>query len=482
MNRPWTHDLHDSVSKIASGSKAAKPLLGRHGPTSSNNTENPAASVDDTLSKTFSTTLILGQVPVIISLPEMRETRVVQNVKRQKHTILPHHRPPLRRDKPIRVFLPGQQPRYVSPTNERSFIFLSRTFRSHRDGIQDGARRNNFHLSHRRYRGIGGGNTSSLEVSGKLSVADEVPSEKIGPSAAEPGESVARFSSSVPATVLSMSVNSNLRHDDAELSNFAASIEHDNNEPESIAERSAMDQARPNVSIPVSDLDSAEKLQPNLPMPSPALQQQQQPFHQQMPPLVNRPAQSEDDSPLYDHNRVHELSQMAHDNSVPAPRMSKEAIYAQPFQPAHLPAVPQAYMPFSQAPGNTFYAGTEHYFPMYYPGYDFASVPPMFPSHVPPPPEVAIPPALPISVAYPTPAQPTTSLSEHSANRGTIAHESNGMVYYLNPSATISKPVDSYPVGFPVSAPETMETDGVMPLSSQPYYPATTSAASFTAP
>ncbi|KAM5437003.1 hypothetical protein MferCBS31731_005658 [Microsporum ferrugineum] len=141
---PWRHDLHDSVNRPpyrppqsttnngSSNSYPSKPV--------------PTAPRTSPPNRSFSSTILIGNVPVIVSLPGMESPISFSAVPKKQHTRLPQHRPPLRRDKPVRISLPGQAPRYIFPSTERSFIFIPRALRPNQQASYRG-----------RGRGGGGG-------------------------------------------------------------------------------------------------------------------------------------------------------------------------------------------------------------------------------------------------------------------------------------------------------------------------------------
>ncbi|KAJ5922621.1 hypothetical protein N7516_010324 [Penicillium verrucosum] len=121
----WAHDLHDTVAgedrpTAKRPTSSAMPNTGASVPTA------PRSSPPN---RSFSNTTLVGNVPVVVSLPGMANPIHFSSVPKRLHTRLPQHRPPLRRDKPVRISLPSQPPRYIFPSVERSFIFIPRALR-----------------------------------------------------------------------------------------------------------------------------------------------------------------------------------------------------------------------------------------------------------------------------------------------------------------------------------------------------------------
>ncbi|RPA78605.1 hypothetical protein BJ508DRAFT_309094 [Ascobolus immersus RN42] len=74
-------------------------------------------------------TQIRGTVQIIVKLPGMDNPITFSEVPLKTHQRLPPHRPPLRRDKPVRIAIPEHPIRYIYPTQQRSFVFIPRNMR-----------------------------------------------------------------------------------------------------------------------------------------------------------------------------------------------------------------------------------------------------------------------------------------------------------------------------------------------------------------
>ena len=70
-----------------------------------------------------------GTTQIIVKLPGMKLPITFNEVPYQIHLKLPIHRPPLRRDKPIRISIPEQPIKYIYPHPTRSFVFIPRAMR-----------------------------------------------------------------------------------------------------------------------------------------------------------------------------------------------------------------------------------------------------------------------------------------------------------------------------------------------------------------
>ncbi|KAK6515067.1 hypothetical protein TWF506_007418 [Arthrobotrys conoides] len=86
----------------------------------------------------FDTTITKGNGQIRVSLPGMKESKVFNDFAVKIYTKLPYHRPPLRRDKPVRISLPESLPRYIYPAISRSFVFIPRAMRPGGSGFTRG--------------------------------------------------------------------------------------------------------------------------------------------------------------------------------------------------------------------------------------------------------------------------------------------------------------------------------------------------------
>jgi len=109
---PWAHDLHETVQEpaIRPGNQQQR------GPTSAPGLAsqmlpgaNPNAAKAAPI-RNFSTIREVAYVQLRVSLPGMKEPITYANTIIKQYTKLPDHRPPLRRDKPVRISLPDRGP------------------------------------------------------------------------------------------------------------------------------------------------------------------------------------------------------------------------------------------------------------------------------------------------------------------------------------------------------------------------------------
>lgn len=373
-------------------------------------TWEPPASTAPNRSFSFST--VLGNVTVQISFPGMTQKISVPNVVKKQHTLLPQHRPPLRRDKPVRISIPDSSPRYIFPSSERSFIFIPRAMRPNQQSYR-GRGRGSFHGS-RRPSIYGSAYTPSVAMSRKSSLGasttrdgirsptDSVLS-RIGIPGMESTRPIVRMPSTVPTPSLSRSGMSGMNGQAGrgpQLSQGPAPAmygSHSTSIP--------MHQPRPQKAVSVADIESPASFQFKAPQP-----QQEQPFHQQVPAhIANVYAEEKGAQPG---------QQVAPGMAGVAPlsQIPEGAVFAQGFQPYPVMGAPAYY----GAPYNT---GTVFLPPMAEPGSFGVSMtaPSLAPSFVPG------------SHSHPVAYMPAQGPVEGDVPTNPLAHESNGMVYYYNP-------------------------------------------------
>ncbi|KHN93785.1 extensin [Metarhizium album ARSEF 1941] len=137
-NSQWTHDMHDSVAD--SVPRRPRQMPDDEGPPNGNGfipTCEPSATP---INRTLSTEKHIGNAQVRVMLPGMMEPAVFPGMPVKQYTKLPDHRPPLRRDKPVRISLPGHPPRYIFPASDRSFTFIPRALRPNQQRMRGKSR------------------------------------------------------------------------------------------------------------------------------------------------------------------------------------------------------------------------------------------------------------------------------------------------------------------------------------------------------
>lgn len=439
----WKHDLHETVNAPNASSKPSHSLHdsvlatdnGARGPSSA-----PARPLN------FSKTTQIGKVQIRVVLPGNKAPILFSDVPVKSHARLPDHRPPLRRDKPVRISLPDIPPRYRFPSAERSFIFIPRAMRPNQQGF--GRARGSFGAygapASRRTSVYGGSVYSpSVSMSRRSSLARDVPRDSafsptgsyVGrppqanrPAVRLPHPGSRRSSNASPAG----SVSAYGRGQPYPLPQKPA-VEH-------WAEPATMYQPRPQKTISVTGIESPAGMSLHAPQ-----QQDQQPFHNQLPQHMGENAMSPQ----------HGLVDMAQQQYYPQPyaypgggastgtplsNIPERAIHAQPFQP-----VPAFYPQ---------YPTQAYYYPPQGPQY------PAMPVYAPP---VHTTFGAPDGIDQPGPADPNQS------QQGMVAYETNGMVYYQDTTNVPQYPPQDAYYQAPVYGMGGMMTPG--PEAANYYYP-----------
>ena len=419
----WAHDLHETV---AQPSVPTAPFASRQGNTMGSGGPPPHQT------RSFSTTVVLGTVPAVVFITGMEKRVPVKNISKKQYTLLPNHRPPLRRDKPVRVSIPNASPRYIFPAVERSFIFIPRALRPNQQGYMRGRGRGSYAGS-RRTSIYGSTYTPSVAMSRRSSVGrgfvpDELrsPGGSVLPRTAASIPDIAKPVVRLPPPLTNAGIPMNpgvvplpVVMMPPQSFNPAHTQLRANNQPIAIP----MHQPSPRKTVSVADIEAPGRFSFN-----PPAQQMEQPFHQQVPPQVGSgPVYGEDPASFHPHSR--HPSHPSQPSATPLSQIPEGAIHAQPFQP--YPMGPG----FASAP---YQSG-----PMYYPppggdfpGFSPANAPPFVPQS---------------NVPFMVPAAPPTAPpNDNNSGQGQmVAHESNGMVYYYDASQVQSAPNYGYPAAPP---------------------------------
>ena len=413
---PWAHDLHESIAQ----SDNLQPDQNQ-APISQDRQRPPIAVTKTPLpNRSFSGSRHVGNAQIRILMHGMTEPIIFSAVPVHQHTRLPHHRPPLRRDKPVRISLPDTPIRYIFPATERSFIFIPRALRPNQQGFGRMRGRGSFGggygsfgaLSSRRTSVYNGsGYSPSIAMSRRSSLAREVMADGVSSPGTgsfprqpgvvmEAGKPVVRLPPSADQPFVPQAVAPTVNLPPSSTYAFP----HNAAVPEGRSENLPMHHPKPERTVQVGDIDTPTTLEFNAPQP-----QQQQPFHQQVPQLSTY---QPDLSSQFQHAR-----NSSHPSQVGTPlqNIPDTAIHAQPFQP----------YPYSQQPGfypQPYPPPVYFYPPVAQPGGPSSATAPSFvPGQ---------------QFYYPMPmapaAQPQAPVP--GAPIQTVAHESGGMVYYYNPA------------------------------------------------
>jgi hypothetical protein len=408
--------------------------------------------------RSLSTTKHVGNVQIKVILPNMTKPIVFSGHPVKQYTRLPDHRPPLRRDKPVRISLPDHAARYIFPAVERSFIFIPRAMRPNQQGYNMRGKGRSGLGSYGGYSRrtsiyggsmYGSGYTPSVAMSRRSSLAHEVARDNIAspvgsttsrppipidtsrpvvrlPPAVQPGPPSAVHHASLP------NVNGALHIDgagDSQLPQHNHALPQDptfrENRPGSIP----MHQPRPQKTVSVADIESPATLSFNPP------QQQQQPFHQQVPVQVNGTGYAQEST-----HTVHARNPSfpGHvSTGTPLSQIPERAIHAQPFQPNHYQPqqgfYPQQYQVTPAQQGYYYPSNYNTTMPQPTAASTYAAPPPQQPTFT-----------------QSVPADPALQAQAGAPNL--VAQEVNGMVYYYDATqipAVATFPAYTAPPSYP---------------------------------
>ncbi len=132
MNGVWKHDMHETVA-APQPPRQNRYLPNNEGPPNGNGIITTAPTSKTHINRAMSTEKHIGNTAIRVSIPSLGVSEVFGGFAIKQYTKLPDHRPPLRRDKPVRISIPYHDPpvmpRYIFPASDRSFIFIPRAMR-----------------------------------------------------------------------------------------------------------------------------------------------------------------------------------------------------------------------------------------------------------------------------------------------------------------------------------------------------------------
>ncbi|KAJ9156160.1 Titin [Pleurostoma richardsiae] len=466
---PWAHDMHEIVAD------PTPPRLPRHIGSHNEGIANgdghiPTCPPSATpINRTLSTEKLLGNVQVRVFFPPMEKPIVFPGVPVKQYTKLPDHRPPLRRDKPVRISLPDRAPRYIFPAVDRSFIFIPRAMRPNQQRLRGKPRSGLGSISgFSRRTSIYGGSyygsvySPSIAMSRRSSIAPDMARDfLISPT----GSAVSRPPLPVdttrpivrlppmarpeqPAPVFNPSQGfdgaplpgAQMAVGEPSISEIPPPQTHplpqkptfQENRPNSIP----MHQPRPQKAVSLAGIESPT-MSMNISQPY------QQAFHQQVPvQMANGFSQDS-------HTRNTSFSQVS--TGTPLSQIPERAIHAAPFQPNAYQQQQQQQQPPQQGFYGQPYQMAQPQQGYFYPPPPFGgSMPPSAtaPAFVPGPPQG--PPT-----NYPQPSQGDAPSAQQNGQAlpgpNLVAQEVNGMVYYYDAAqlpAVTGYPSYSGPPGY----------------------------------
>ncbi|PFH59176.1 hypothetical protein XA68_12737 [Ophiocordyceps unilateralis] len=452
---PWTHDMHDMVADPTP--RHPRHMPHSEGPPNGNGFIPTCEPSPTPINRTLSTEKHIGNAQVRVFFPHlMKGPTVFPGLPIKQYTKLPDHRPPLRRDKPVRISLPDHPPRYVFPAPDRSFTFIPRALRPNQQRMRGKPRSawGSVGGFSRRTSILGGGSyygsvySPSIALSRRSSVAAHDRDMVFSPTGSaisrpampvDAARPVVRLPPSSRPPVMAMSevvmepahlLETPMAAHEASISDLPQPQMHplpqkpvvQENRPGSLP----MHQPRPQKNISVADIESPTLTQ--------GPQAFHQPFHQQVPLQV---ANGLSEAETHARGPVSYPSQ--HSTGTPLSQIPERAIHAAPFQPNSFGQQPyygqqQAYPPPQPPPPQPPPPQQGFYYPQGFSG----PVPAMAPS-------AAAPPFVPSGQhGFASPGQteqPATQASfphtpgvTSAASSNLVAQEVNGMVYYYDTS------------------------------------------------
>ncbi|KAH7255727.1 CASC3/Barentsz eIF4AIII binding-domain-containing protein [Fusarium redolens] len=482
-NSPWTHDMHDAVVEPPPPARP-RHMVEQEGPANGNGFIPTCDPNPTPINRTLSTEKHIGNAQVRVSLPSMKDPVVIPRLAVKQYTKLPDHRPPLRRDKPVRISLPNNPPRYIYPAADRSFIFIPRAMRPNQQRMR-GKPRSGFGSmgGFSRRTSVFGGSyygsvySPSVAMSRRSSIVDrdymfsptgsvisrppipventrpvvrlppaprpEMPMNAMVPPMAAPasayGPADPAFGIERPHA-LETSINDLPPPQTYPLPQKPAFQE---NRPTSAL---PMHQPRPQKNISVADIESPTLTQ--------GPQAYQQAFHQQVPIQMANGLSQES------HTRQPSYPSQ-HSTGTPLSQIPERAIHAAPFQPNTYGQQPYYnQQPYQAQPQQGYYYPPNYNTPNMGP----SSTAPAFVPNQPGPPGSFTP--------QNQPEQPVMSNNGAPPASGSslVVQEANGMVYYFDASQL--PPVTNYP-GYPAPQgyqPSVMGMGGMVTPSPDGFY------------
>ncbi|KAI0870330.1 CASC3/Barentsz eIF4AIII binding-domain-containing protein [Hypoxylon argillaceum] len=449
VSAPWAHDMHETVTQPPPV-RQPRSSFADDGPPNGNGFIPTCPQSSTPINRKMSTEKLLGSVQIRVFFPGLEEHHIFSGIPIKQYTKLPDHRPPLRRDKPVRISLPELPHRYVFPATDRSFIFIPRAMRPNqrlrgkpRSGLGSigGFSRRTSVFGGSAYGGSA--YSPSIAVSRRSSIAPDISRDYL---ASPTGSVVSRpalpYDSTRPVVRLPPQNRQDQRVPSVSESSFVmlGDTSHPTfNErpqphplppkPPFVENRSApipMHQPRPQKTVSVASIESPEN-------------SYHQAFHQQVPVQVSNGLG-------VDAHARHPSYPSQHSTGTPLSQIPERAIHAAPFQPNHQFPQQGYYAPYQMMPPQPGY----YYTPPY--------------ANTIPPGVTAFHPGSQLGQQPPAEAGNAQPTGLNSQNSGLVAQEANGMVYYYEASQLA--PMTSY--GYPASQAYPMP---VAPNSDGYYYP-----------
>jgi hypothetical protein len=427
---PWKHDLHEVINEESQGAAQNKVATSQQYRDDSARVfarpvlppQAPRQTQPATLS--FDSTIPVAKGQARVSLPGMKTASMGSELSIKKYIRLPNHRPPLRRDKPVRVFIPGLGPRYIFPSMDRSFIFIPRQMRPNQRGFGNSNYQRNtggYGFSSRRTSMYGGSMYSaSVAPSRRSSIArDTFSPVSFASGFAGQSRPVVRLPHNGQFLSNATSPAGPLSGNQTPTGQVLHTYPLPQNVPTFNTPLSTVHQPRPQKQFSVTGIESPAALHQAR---SPA-GDEQQPFQNQLPThMVEQQAYSQHPAQFYPQQPYHGYLNQVNQANTPLSGIPENAMNAQHFQQSAI------------------------YYPQY-PNQQNMYYPQSMPTYMPPSQGYMGPQQQAAAPSHPEQAPRLESQhqqADDSAPSGMVAHESNGMVFYLPASEAQQQPTQEH--------------------------------------
>ncbi|KAI0101759.1 hypothetical protein GGR51DRAFT_310411 [Nemania sp. FL0031] len=454
VSAPWAHDMHETVTQPPPV-RQPRSSFADDGPPNGNGFIPTCPPSSTPINRKMSTDKLLGSVQIRVYFPGLKDAIIFSSIPIKQYTKLPDHRPPLRRDKPVRISLPDLPHRYVFPATDRSFIFIPRALRPNqrlrgkpRSGLGSigGFSRRTSVFGGSAY--AGSAYSPSIAVSRRSSIAPDMSRDYL---ASPTGSVVSRPALPYDTTRPVVRLPPQSRQDQKipSTGEIPAVMHMDTSHPalnerpqphplppkppfvENRAAPIPMHQPRPQKAVSVASIESPEN-------------SYHQAFHQQVPVQVSNGLGT-------DAHVRHSSYPSQHSTGTPLSQIPERAIHAAPFQPNTQFSQQGYYQPFQMmAPQQGYY---------YQPPYSSAMAPNA---------ATFLPGSQP-SQQPPSEVGSTQSMGPNSQNSNLVVQEANGMFYYFDASQL--PPMAPYPYSASQAYPiPNVGMNGMVAPSSDGYY------------
>jgi hypothetical protein len=344
INGLWKHDMHEVVA-APQPPRQNRYLPSNEGLPNGNGIIPTAPTSKMSINRAMSTEKHIGNTTIRVSIPALGPPKLFPGVALKQYTKLPDHRPPLRRDKPVRISIPYHyppvMPRYIFPAIDRSFIFIPRAMRPNQQRTRGKGPRSvlGSGVFSRATSAYGGSMYSpSIALSRRSSIAPDIGREFMlsptgstisrPPHPTDTARPVVRLppfaQPPVPAMGMPPRPDVYQKVPEASINELPQPQTHplplkptfQESQPNTLP----MHQPRPQKAVSLENIESPAQQSTNAPGPY------QQPFHQQMPPPPPN------GYPQDSHAR-HPSYQSQFSSSTPLSQIPERAVHAAPFQP-----------------------------------------------------------------------------------------------------------------------------------------------------